>query len=427
MPERVRNIKGPELLENAIEVMLQLAECGVRQRRRSGLCLLTHEAVGKDEKGIHLILQPVDSQVTRARCENFVTSRHGRNLQIGERNDRLFPVGNIRTLKKGCAFGFPHEPAIRRFMGCENPWHILGEPSRQSSRYKKFVNVRVSDGLEPDGFPVRLEADESKGRTCLKLAEIAIPAEAGRLELRADPPAEFFEGSEFRKGFQRLFGRRTFKPHCSANCEEIARISERILFQIRNRQTVRGEARQFFRVADFHYVVHAPGQMAVPRTYPQRKERHRVQLPQALGFGIEIWSSPLPPRNPQYGKAESRSAAKQKHFGAVSRKQEDSPTFHFLLLRCRHDLLLLSVLGERIDDAMNLQGLHEVPEIVLNNFDGDIKLLTELFGNSCGANALLQQVENLRAYGIEAKHRSAAEVEHDGTVGARCSSHVICG
>jgi len=54
-------------------------------------------------------------------------------------------------------------------------------------------------------------------------------------------------------------------------------------------------------------------------------------------------------------------------------------------------------------------------------------LLTELFGDFCGADALLQQVENLRAYGIEAKHRSTAEVEHDGTVGARCSSHVICG
>src|SRR5262249_37450893 len=193
MPERVRNSKAPQSLENAIEVTLQLAECGVRQRRRRGLCLLPHEAVGKDEKGIHLILQPVSAQISRACRENFVTSGHGLDLQIGERNDRLFPVGSIRTLKKRRAFGFPHEPAIPRFVGCENLWHVFWEPSRQSSRYKKFVNVRVSDCLEPDGFSVRLEPDQSKGRTCLKLAETAIPAEAGRLELRADPLAELFE------------------------------------------------------------------------------------------------------------------------------------------------------------------------------------------------------------------------------------------
>src|SRR5262249_15901227 len=193
MPERVRNSKVPELLENVIEVTLQLAECGVRQRRPRGFCLQPHEAVGKDEKGIHLTLQPVSAQISRACCENFVTSGHGRDLQIGERNDRLFPLRSIRILGKGGTVGFPHEPAIPRLVGCENLWHILWDPGCQTSRYKKFVNVRFSDCLEPDGFSVRLEADESKGRTCLKLAKMAIPAESGRLELRADPLAEFFE------------------------------------------------------------------------------------------------------------------------------------------------------------------------------------------------------------------------------------------
>jgi len=109
-------------------------------------------AVGKDEKGIHLILQPVDSQVTRARCENFVTSRHGRNLQIGERNDRLFPVGNIRTLKRDVPSASRMSQPFDRFMGCENLWHILGEPNRQSSGYKKFVTF---------GFPTALNQTAS--------------------------------------------------------------------------------------------------------------------------------------------------------------------------------------------------------------------------------------------------------------------------
>src|SRR5215472_13057841 len=95
--------------------------------------------------------------------------------------------------------GLKRQPAIRLRVNSDDGGNEGRKVPGKNADDWIFVEVRLSDGLEPNCRTIGLETEEAKGRTRIQLTEVPGRSEAQSGYLARDPLLDYAHPTGFRK------------------------------------------------------------------------------------------------------------------------------------------------------------------------------------------------------------------------------------
>src|ERR1700730_965188 len=207
----IRNGELLERVERTLDAISQREKFLPREGRRRNFGLLVHEVGHNLDEGIDAVCERNDSGVLAAGIEKVKGLAKRRELQLSEGFGGCCPRGEVGALVEVDSLGFGAEPGVPLGARRNDARHEAGEKLRQFDRDGELTDVRFAHGLEPQGWAVGLEADQTKRRRSIELTETAGQPEAERVDLllypvrQAAEPAGFAERAglpALRVGFQ---------------------------------------------------------------------------------------------------------------------------------------------------------------------------------------------------------------------------------
>ena len=157
-----------------------------------------HEFVHSHQERVDLTGELLGSHVLASAFNERIGMGGGCDLEFGESFCYLGPRASIRSVWLLTLYFF-RKPAIPAWMNSQDSGNVIGEEAVKSHADRKFLDVGLTRGLEPDRSTGCFDSHEAKRGTRVELLELAGRMEPERFDLVANPAEELLDPTRFRK------------------------------------------------------------------------------------------------------------------------------------------------------------------------------------------------------------------------------------